>query len=338
MSHRSVVSKVGAVAVLAMAALLSGGIAAAQTDTSVLMTPWGKPDLQGVWDFRTITPMQRPDDLADKEFLTAEEAAERDRAAVDREIRLFNRPPQRTVEGASVDRGTDGAPGAYNNFWLDQGTNTVDTLRTSLIVDPPNGQYPPMTPEGQRRADARRDDLRDNPAAWVTSFSSGVRCILGFNAGPPMNPSAYNNNMQVFQTEDYVVLVTEMVNTSRVVTLDARPHIDSDIRQWSGDSRGHWEGNTLVIETKNFDAKRQWRNTTNSAHLVERISRVDAETLLYVFTVTDPETWTSAWTAEVPMRKNTEPMFEYACHEGNYSMPVMLGGRRLEEKAAAGQP
>ncbi len=153
-----------------------------------------------------------------------------------------------------------------------------------------------------------------------------------------MNPSAYNNNMQLFQTEDYVVLVTEMVNTSRVIALDERPHIDSDIRQWSGDSRGHWEGDTLAIETENFDAKRQWRNTTNSAHLVERISRVDAETLLYVFTVTDPETWTSAWTAEVPMRKNTEPMFEYACHEGNYSMPVMLGGRRLEEKAAVGQP
>ncbi len=153
-----------------------------------------------------------------------------------------------------------------------------------------------------------------------------------------MNPSAYKNNMQLFQTEDYVVLVTEMVNTSRVVALDERPHIDSDIRQWSGDSRGHWEGDTLVIETENFDAKQQWRNTTNSAHLVERISRVDAETLLYVFTVTDPETWTSAWTAEVPMRKNTEPMFEYACHEGNYSMPVMLGGRRLEEKAAVGQP
>ena len=152
-----------------------------------------------------------------------------------------------------------------------------------------------------------------------------------------MNPSAYNNK-QLFQTEDYVVLMTEMVNTSRVVPLDGRPHIDSDIRQWSGDSRGYWEGDTLVIETKNFDAKRQWRNTTNNAHVIERITRVDADTLLYAFTVTDPETWTSSWTSEVRMRKNPEPMYEYACHEGNYSMPVMLGGRRLEEKAAAGQP
>ena len=147
-----------------------------------------------------------------------------------------------------MDRGEDGATGAYNDFWLDRGTTTIGTRRTSLIVDPPNGRYPPMTPEGQRR-----DDLRDNPSAWTTSFSSGVRCVLGFNAGPPMNPSAY---MQLFQTEDYVVLMTEMVNTSRMVPLDGRPHIHSDIRQWSGDSRGHWEGDTLVIETKNFDAKR----------------------------------------------------------------------------------
>ena len=327
MSHR-VIASLSAVAVVVAVVSLAAVPGVAQTTAP--QTAWGQPDLQGVWDFRTITPMERSEDLADKEFLTEEEAAHLDQEAVARDVRLWEQAARRTEAGGDV--------GAYNNFWMDRGTRTIGTRRTSLIIDPPNGRYPPMTPEGQQRADARRDDLRDNPAAWVTSFSSGVRCILGFNAGPPMNPSAYNNNMQLFQTEDYVVLVTEMVNTSRVVALDERPHIDSDIRQWSGDSRGHWEGDTLVIETENFDAKRQWRNTTNSAHLVERISRVDAETLLYVFTVTDPETWTSAWTAEVPMRKNTEPMFEYACHEGNYSMPVMLGGRRLEEKAAVGQP
>ena len=332
MSHRCF-EILGIVAALVAVVSLAGVPVAAQ---DVPMTSWGKPDLQGVWDFRTITPMERPEDLADKEFLTAEEAVARDQEAIEREIWLWSRPAQRTVAGASVDRGTDGAPGAYNNFWLDRGTNTVDTLRTSLILDPPNGRIPDMTPAGQRRADARRDDLSDNPAAWTTSFSSGVRCILGFNAGPPMNPSAYNNNMQLFQTEDYVVLVTEMVNTARVVPLDGRPFIDSDILQWSGDSRGYWEGDTLVIETRNFDPKRQWRNTTSNAHLIERISRVDADTLMYVFTVTDPETWTSPWTAEVPMQRNLEPMYEYACHEGNYSMPVMLGGRRLEELAEAG--
>ena len=142
--------------------------------------------------------------------------------------------------------------------------------------------------------------------------------------------------MQLFQTDDHVVIMTEMVNTSRVVAIEGPAHAPQTIRQWSGDSQAHWEGDTLVIETTNFDAKRQWRNTTNSAHLIERLTRVDEETLLYVFTVTDPDTWAAPWTAEVPMRKNTENMYEYACHEGNYSMPVMLGGQRIEERAAAG--
>jgi hypothetical protein len=326
MKHRAITSLSAAATLVAVVSL--GSPALAQTPAP--RTAWGQPDLHGVWDFRTITPMQRPEELADKEFLTEEEAANLDQEAVARDARLWEQPARRTEAGGNV--------GAYNNFWMDRGTNTIGTRRTSLITDPPNGRYPPMTADGQRRADARRDDLRDNPATWTTSFSSGVRCVLGFNAGPPMNPSAYNNNMQLFQAEDYVVLMTEMVNTARVVPLDGRPHVDSAIRQWSGDSRGHWDGDTLVIETKNFDAKRQWRNTTNNAHLIERITRVDAETLLYVFTVTDPDTWTSAWTAEVPMRKNPEPMYEYACHEGNYAMPVMLGGRRVEEMASAGQP
>ena len=192
-----------------------------------------------------------------------------------------------------------------------------------------------MTAEGQRRSDARRAYAREHPADTWEDFSSGVRCILGFNAGPPFNPSAYNNNMQLFQTPDHVVVMTEMVNTSRVIPLDGTPHLDPDVLQWSGDSRGYWEGETLVVETRNFDAKRKWRGTTSSARLVERFTRVDADTLEYKFTVTDPETWTSPWTASVPLRLNPEPMFEYACHEGNYSMPIMLGGARVEE--AAGQ-
>ena len=324
---RRVLASLSAVAVVAF---VLWGAAPAEAQSTAPQTAWGQPDLQGVWDFRTITPLQRPDDLADKEFLTEEEVADLDQEAIAREVRLWEQAARRTEAGGNV--------GAYNNFWMDRGTRTIGTRRTSLIIDPPNGRYPPMTPEGQRRADARRDDLRDNPSAWTTSFSSGVRCVLGFNAGPPMNPSAYNNNMQLFQTEEYVVLMTEMVNTSRVVPLDGSPHVDSDIRQWSGDSRGHWEGETLVIETMNFAAKRQWRNTTNGAHLVERLTRVDADTLLYGFTVTDPETWTSSWTAEVPMRRNDDRLYEYACHEGNYSMPVMLAGQREAEKAAAGQP
>lgn len=161
-----------------------------------------------------------------------------------------------------------------------------------------------------------------------------MRCILGFNAGPPFTPSAYNNNMQLFQTPDHVVVMTEMVHTSRVIPLDGTPHLDPDVLQWSGDSRGHWDGDTLVVETRNFDPKRRWRGTTASARLVERFTRVDADTLEYEFTVTDPETWTGSWTASVPLRLNPELMFEFACHEGNYSMPVMLGGARAEEAAA----
>ena len=299
-------------------------------------TAWGEPDLQGVWDFRTITPMQRPERYGDKEFLTAEEAAALDQAAVDREVRLWTQASERTESGGNVDRrGAGQAPGSYNQFWIDSGTRSVDTRQTSLITYPPNGRYPSLTAEGQRRSDARRAYAREHPADTWEDFSSGVRCILGFNAGPPFTPSAYNNNMQLFQTPNHVVVMTEMVNTSRVIPLDGTPHLDPEVLQWSGDSRGYWEGETLVVETRNFDAKRKWRGTTSSARLVERFTRVDADTLEYKFTVTDPETWTSPWTASVPLRLNPEPMFEYACHEGNYSMPIMLGGARVEE--AAGQ-
>ena len=319
---------VSVVAVVVAIGLLGTMQASAQTDPP--RTAWGQPDLQGVWDFRSITPMQRPNDLADQEFLTAEEAAELDQAAVERDVQSWNREARRTEAGGNV--------GAYNNFWMDRGLKSVGTRRTSLIVYPPNGRMPSMTPSGQERAQARRDYAREHPADTWSDFSSGVRCILGFNAGPPFTPSAYNNNMQLFQTPDTVVVMTEMVNTSRVIPLNGQPHLDPDVLQWSGDSRGYWEGDTLVVETRNFDAKRKWRGTTASTRLVERFTRVDAETLEYTFTVTDPETWTSAWTASVPLVLNPEPMFEYACHEGNYSMPVMLGGARTEELAGDGQP
>ena len=319
MSHRCLAAVFTVIAVVALSAIP----AAAQTAPR---TPWGQPDLQGVWDFRTITPMQRPEDLGDKEFLTEEEAANLEQEAVDRDIRLWDRGARRTEAGENV--------GGYNNFWMDRGTRTIGTRRTSLIVDPPNGRMPSRTPAGQRLADARREYREAHPAdSWV-DFSSGVRCILGFNAGPPITPAAYNQNVQLFQTPDHVVLVTEMVHTARIVPLDARPGLASDVRQWSGDSRGHWEGDTLVIETRNFADKRRWRGTTESMRLVERLTRVDAETLVYEFTVTDPETWTSPWTASVPMVLNPEPIYEYACHEGNYSplMPRMLGGARPYER------
>ena len=331
-STGSTASTARAAAVAVVVASLSAVPVAAQT---VPQTPWGAPDLQGIWDFRTITPLERPEDLAGKEFLTEEEAANLEQEVVDRNASLATRPARRTEVTESVDRGEDGAPGFYNNFWLDRGTNAVSTRRTSLIVDPPDGRIPALTPSGQQLADARREHREEHPADSWLDRSAFDRCILGFNAGPPITPGGYNQNLQVFQTPDHVVLVTEMVHTARIVPLDGRPALSEGIRQWSGDSRGRWEGDTLVVETSNFNDQRRWRGTTENMKLIERFTRVDADTLEYEFTVTEPETWTSSWTASIPMRRTDAPMYEYACHEGNYSMPGILAGARADEAKPA---
>ena len=296
-----------------------------------LRTAFGAPDLQGVWDFRTITPLQRPEDLGEQAFLTEEEASQREQGAVDRAIAAWDRDARRTEAGGNV--------GGYNNFWMDQGTNIVGTRRTSLIVAPSNGRIPEMTDAGQARRTRVGSFNVEVPESY-TELSNADRCIMGFNAGPPITPGGYNQNMQLFQTPDHVVLVTEMVHTTRVIPLDGRPGLDDSVRQWSGDSRGHWEGDTLVVETVNFqdhDAYSTWRGSSEDMKLEERFTRLDADTLVYEFTVTDPATWTSSWTAQHQMQRNDLPMFEYACHEGNYSMDAMLGGARaLEREAAAG--
>ena len=288
-------------------------------------TPWGAPDLQGVWDFRTITPLQRPEELGGQEFLTEEEAASREQAAVARDIELWEAEARRTEAGGSV--------GAYNNFWMDRGTNVIETRRTSLIIDPPNGRMPPMSEDGQRRAEERRVRRAEHPADSWLDRSSFDRCILGFNQGPPMTPGGYNQNMQLFQTEDHVVVLNEMVHDSRIIPIDGRPRPGID--SWTGESRGRWEGDTLVVETIDFSDKHSWRGTTSDRHLIERFTRVDADTLLYEFTITDPGTWTAPWTAQVPMRLNELPLFEYACHEGNYSLEGILSGTRADERKAA---
>ena len=321
MPHR-VLESVSAAAVAVAVGLSSSAVAAQDAPR----TAWGAPDLQGVWDFRTITPLERPEALGDQAFLTEEEAANLEQEVVDRNNELAARSARRTSVTQSVDRGEEGAPGFYNNFWLDRGTSTVGTRRTSLIVDPPNGRLPEMSPAGRERTEARREYLREHPADSWLDRSAFDRCILGFNAGPPITPGGYNQNLQVLQTPDHVVLITEMVHTVRVVPLDGRPPLRDDVRQWSGDSRGRWDGDTLVIETTHFNDERRWRGTTPSMTLVERLTRVDADTLAYEYTVTDPETWTRPWAASIPMRRSDEPLYEYACHEGNYSMPGILGG------------
>ena len=324
MRQRAVVTA----AVVTMAALAAS--AAAQTAPR---TAWGDPDLGGIWDFRTITPLQRPRDLGDREFLTEEEAANLQQETIERNQELDERPAERTTAADQVDRREDGTPGFYNNFWLDQGTRAVETRRTSLIIDPPDGRVPEMTEAAQARAAEAVEYRRDHPADSWLDRSTSDRCLLGFNAGPPLSPGGYNQNMQVFQTPDHVVLVTEMVHTARVVPLDGRPRLPEHVNQWVGDSRGHWEGDTLVVETKNFTTERRWRNTTEALTLVERFTRVDQDTLAYEYTVHDPNTWEQTWTAQIPLRHTDVPMFEYACHEGNHSMDGILAGARADERA-----
>ena len=307
-------------------ALAVPGVALAQ-EQEAPRTAWGAPDLQGVWDFRTITPLQRPEDLGDKAFLTEEEAAERENAAIERDIELWEADARRTEAGGSV--------GGYNNFWMDRGTRVIGTRATSLIVDPPNGRLPEMTEEGRARQAAGRGSFGTEIQASYTDFSNADRCLMGFNAGPPITPGGYNQNVQVFQTPDEVVLLTEMVHTVRVVPLDDRPGIDESVEQWSGVSRGYWDGDTLVVETANFDVDRNWRGASSNMRLEERFTRVDADTLEYEYTVTDPETWVAPWTVNLPMVRNDLPLFEYACHEGNYSMETMLTGARTEDARAA---
>ncbi|MEO2197478.1 MAG: hypothetical protein ABGY72_15500 [bacterium] len=311
----------------ACAALVAApGAATAQNAPS---TGWGEPDLQGVWDFRTITPLQRPEDLGDKAFLTEEEASQREQSAVDRATNLWNRGAQRTEAGGNV--------GGYNNFWMDQGTNVVGTRRTSLLIDPPNGRFPALTESGRVRARADRGSFTVDSPATYTDLNTYDRCIQGFNAGPPIAPGGYNQNVQIFQTPDHLVMMTEMVHTVRVIPLDNRPPLDADVHLWSGDSRGHWEGDTLVVETANFAQKRNYRGSTDGMTLVERFQRVDDTTLEYEYTVTDLETWTAPWTVNLPMRLNPEGMFEYACHEGNYAMDAMLAGARVADREAGDQ-
>jgi hypothetical protein len=310
--------------------------ASSQTAVEAPRTAWNRPDLQGVWDFRTITPMERPEALGDQAFLSAEDVADLEQDIADRDALLAARPAQRTVATNNVDRGVDGAPGAYNQFWMDRGTRVIGTRRTSLVVDPPNGRIPAMTAAGEQRRAAEREYVRDHPADSWADRSIYERCILGFNSGPPIEPRAYNNHMQVFQTPDHVVIFNEMVHDARIIPLAPRNPLPEHVRQRMGDSRGRWEGDTLVIETSNLDRLNSftWRQgATEEMRLVERFTRLDDGTLLYEFTVEDPATWVRPWSVEVPMARSSDQVWECACHEGNYGREGILSGHRADERA-----
>jgi hypothetical protein len=317
----ALVSAAAAVVAVVMLAPVPG---AAQQKTAPPLTAWGASDLQGVWDFRSLTPMERPSDLKEKEVFSGEEAE------------TF---AQEQIKRQSRDRDTSGRVVPYNDFWFDEGTK-VTTQRTSLIVDPPDGRMPPMTPQGEKKRAAEQEARRKvgadlpPPGGWVADMSPTTRCIVGFNSGPPMRPSAYNNNMQLIQTRDYVAIVTEMVHDARIIPLAARPHLAQGVRQWMGDSRGRWQGQTLVVETTNFRPDRTPFGGSATTRLTERFTRANADTLLYEVTVEDPTTWTKPWTFRVPMAYSKEPMYEYACHEGNYGLYNILSGVGKEREAA----
>ena len=303
----------GSVAPVAVTAQPSSSAA-----TSVPRTADGRPDLQGVWDFGSVTPLQRPAAMAGKEFLTAEEVSALEAQAAASRV---DGPPR------------PGDPGSYNQFWFARGTEVVGTRRTSLIVDPPDGQLPAYTDEGRARMAVRAEARRRN--AGPEDRDVDERCILGFNSGPPMLPGAYNNFVQLFQLPGTVVVLNEMVNDVRLIPLDDRPPLPTEIRQWKGDSRGRWEGDTLVVETRNFRGLGTAHPAPNmerlealgpQLHLVERFSRLDVDTLLYQFTIDDSTGFATPWSVEMTMTKTEDTLFEYACHEGNYGLYNILAG------------
>ena len=300
-------------------------------------TPDGQPDLQGIWSSATLTPLERPPELAAKQSLTPAEASAY-------ETQLLQQGNRDRRDGtADTDLGR-----AYNEFWFDRGTKVVGNRRTSLIVDPPDGRIPPLTSSAQKRVDAERAYAASHAFDGPEDRPLAERCLLWPTAGPPMLPGAYNNNYQIVQTPQFVVIVVEMIHDVRVIPIDGRPHLPPAVRQWMGDSRGHWENNTLVVETTNFTNKTgdvgagmqrgTFRGSDDNLRLTERFTRVDPETILYEFTVDDPTAFTSSWTAQLPMARTPGPLFEYACHEGNYAMTDVLAGARTLEKKTAPAP
>ena len=280
----------------------------------------GHADLQGVWDFRSLTPLERPDALGQRDTFNAEEAAE------------FTEERLTALDADKV--GPDGRiplSGGYNDFWYDYGRTLTDDRRTSLVVDPANGQIPALSPSARTRANQRREALQRD-AHGPEDRGAFERCILGFNAGPPMNPSAYNNNMQIFQTDNHFVILTEMVHDVRIIPIDGHNHLPERVRQWKGDSKAHWDDDTLVVETKNFTNKTSFRGSGLNMLLNERFTRAAPDTLLYEYTIHDADSFARSWSVAVPMKTSEEPLYEYACHEGNYGMLNLMLSARAEDR------
>ena len=303
--------------------------ATSATGQSAPQTPWGDPDLQGIWSSSGATPMERPDSYEGRETLSDEEVALIRSETADRDEQLLNAPARRTEAGGNV--------GAYNNLWMDRGARTN---RTSMLVDPPDGRFPPLTPAGEiaRTGRPRSNNSWEDRHIWE-------RCVTRGGMPNAMFPRSYNNNMQLFQAPGYVVMLLEQVHEVRIVPLDGRPTLAENIGQWNGDSRGHWEGDTLVVETANLDhrvsALQPWSifssrdGSGEGLTLVERFTRVDADTLEYEVEVNDSEMYTRPWTVAFPFTLSPDLMYEYACHEGNVGMEGMLAGGRADDDGGA---
>ena len=316
MGIRSVVTVLSCAMVASVVAVPAWGQSGSPWTLS--RTPDGQPDLQGAWSFATITPLERPSQYEGRERLTQEEVAALNsdaatRASSDRRAELT---AQRDVDLA------------YDQFWWDRGTSDG---RTSLIVDPPNGRIP-FTAAGQQRVDLRRS-LRDRPAGGPEDRSPGERCVHHTKAGPPMSAGGYNNHLRLLQAPGYVVIYTEQIHDARIIPVDGREPISDNIRQWMGNSRGHWDGDTLVVETSHFNGKASYQGSSEGLSLVERFTRVDAETITYEYTISDPKTYARPWTATLDLKPLEGDMYEFACHEGNYGMEGILAGARADDKS-----
>lgn len=307
----------GLLALLASPLLIGQGLA---QSNDIPRTEYGQPDFQGTYTFRTITPLQRPVELANKEVLTPEEAAEWEAYENQRQNRDLIID---SVGGAGYPPGVI----SYNEFWYERGSETIESRRTSLIYDPPNGRMPELNAAGrERRAEYQQMVFESAGPEGRTTVD---RCITGFVGGPPMIPGSYNNNMQLVQTKDHIMILNEMVHSARIIRLNDEHHTKQ--LKWEGDSVAHWEGDTLVINTRNFYHDYNLRGMSDQAEIEERISWVDRDTLEYDFTVTDPLSWDEPWSARLPLRRSPDPVFEYACHEGNHGlMGILAGWRRYE--------
>ncbi len=336
MNQRPMLFGVATLAVVAASLAVAPAFAQSGDEPS-RRTPWGHPDLQGYWTSSTYTPLERPEHLGDQAFLSEEELAELNELltadGVDPLSARSVLAAETEEERVEITRQTQENIHYDNSIWLrEPDPRRLTTHRTSLITDPPTGRIPPLTPSAQEREAIRRAESRwlvyNNPVQSFDSHETRTlqeRCLVWRHEGPPMLPASYNDLMQVFQTEDYVVVAQEMrANPPRIIPLDGRPHAPDAIREWAGDSRGRWEGDTLVVETVRFNDKVHFNGSSLGLHVEERFTRIDAETIRYEFTVTDPTTWERPWTAEFPLMKRAGPTYEYACHEGNYDARHIL--------------